>query len=229
MSFLNSLSSSDDEEEENEHIIIKIVMLGQCGTGKTSIVIRFVQNEFKENTKPTVGANFFLRSMNFEDQNFCLRLWDTSGQEKFDSLTPLYYRNANIAILVYDVKSISSLEKVKYWVKEIKNNVKVMPLLLIVGNKMDEYIEEYDYETVERAKVIAQKMGIGVAQASAKTGEGINEIFENITQKLIIERPSQVYNEFEQDNSSNFSTDQVSLQTNNNGDQNKKEKLQCCW
>ncbi|KAJ3427519.1 ras-related protein rab-5c [Anaeramoeba flamelloides] len=227
MTYINSSSSSD--EEENDQIVIKIVMLGQCGTGKTSIVIRFVKDEFIENTKTTVGANFFLRSMNFDEKTFCVRLWDTSGQERFDSLTPLYYRNANIAILVYDVKNITSLEKVKYWVKEIKNNVKVMPLLVIVGNKMDEYNEELDYDTLEKAKLISKKIGATVAQTSAKTGEGINQLFEDITKKLILERSSQFFNSIELNNYTNSSSQQPDLDTKVKLEEDEEERGLCCW
>ncbi|KAJ3428557.1 ras-related protein rab-5c [Anaeramoeba flamelloides] len=227
MSSTNSSMSSD--EEEKKEIVIKIVMLGQCGTGKSSLVIRFIKNEFLEDIKTTVGANFFLSSVNFDEKTYSIRLWDTSGQEKFNSLTPLYYRNSNIAILVYDIKNISSLEKVKFWIKEIKNHVRVMPLIVIVSNKMDEYNKELDFDTLVKAQEIANKIGAEFVQTSAKTGEGVNDLFTKITQKLVLERSSQICQTIDQTIFDTSPSQQIEIGSTNETDQNEKSTSKCCF
>ncbi|KAJ6239706.1 ras-related protein rab-5c [Anaeramoeba flamelloides] len=217
------LENSSEEADIYEQTVIKIVMLGQCGTGKTSIVNRFVKDQFDPEIKTTVGANFFLRSINVDGLNFCIRLWDTSGQERFNSLTPLYYRNSNIAILVYDIKDITSLEKVKYWIKEIHNNVKIMPFIVIVGNKMDQYDEKVDLKTLNLAKSVTEQIGADIMHTSAKTGEGITEMFENITRKVIKNRSKNVMQKVDSD-----ITEKPMPEIKKVGKTETEKKTKCC-
>ncbi|KAJ3441284.1 ras-related protein rab-5c [Anaeramoeba flamelloides] len=217
------LENSSEEADIYEQTVIKIVMLGQCGTGKTSIVNRFVKDQFDPEIKTTVGANFFLRSINVDGLNFCIRLWDTSGQERFNSLTPLYYRNSNIAILVYDIKDITSLEKVKYWIKEIHNNVKIMPFIVIVGNKMDQYDEKVDLKTLNLAKSVTEQIGADIMHTSAKTGEGITEMFENITRKVIKNRSKNVMQKVDSD-----ITEKPMPEIKEVGKTETEKKTKCC-
>ncbi|VVD02978.1 unnamed protein product [Leptidea sinapis] len=110
----------------------KIVVLGSQGVGKTSLVVRYIGKMFSKHISPTIGASFFTCNIN---------VWDTAGQERFRAMAPMYYRNANAALLVYDITSASSFAAIKGWVKELKTNVPEAMVLAVVGNKCD--LESY--------------------------------------------------------------------------------------
>ena len=82
---------------------IKVVLLGQSGVGKSSLVLRFINNEFRPYFETTLGAAFTKKSVTYKNSQFKYLIWDTAGQEKYKALTPLYYRDAQVALLVYDV------------------------------------------------------------------------------------------------------------------------------
>eukprot|EP01119_Soliformovum_irregulare_P009549 TRINITY_DN2296_c0_g1_i1.p1 TRINITY_DN2296_c0_g1~~TRINITY_DN2296_c0_g1_i1.p1 ORF type:complete len:127 (-),score=9.52 TRINITY_DN2296_c0_g1_i1:442-822(-) len=101
----------------------KIVILGDTGVGKTSIVLQYVENRFSPISSPTIGASFLSKTLWITNSRIRLQLWDTAGQERFRSLAPMYYRGAAAALLVYDVTSPETFKKVKEWVRELKTNV----------------------------------------------------------------------------------------------------------
>lgn len=84
-------------------IQVKLVLLGEAAVGKSSLVLRFVNNEFQENKEPTIGAAFLTQKCKLDDNVIKFEIWDTAGQERFHSLAPMYYRNAQAAIVAYDV------------------------------------------------------------------------------------------------------------------------------
>ena len=103
----------------------KVVLLGESGVGKTSIISRYISNTFG-NRKPTTGANFVTKTIFLEDENKSIKfeLWDTAGQERYRSLAKVFYRNAAVCVLVYDITRKSSFEELKlFWIKELKENV----------------------------------------------------------------------------------------------------------
>ena len=104
----------------------KVVLLGESGVGKTCIIDRLINNKFEENVEPTKGASFGTKIMNldeFEEKNIQLGIWDTAGQEKYRSLSKIFYKDANIAILVYDITDKKSFEEIQnYWYDQIKEN-----------------------------------------------------------------------------------------------------------
>ena len=101
-------------------------MLGESGVGKTSIVQRFVtKDNFKEENPPTIGASFVSKLVNIQgtDNNMKFQIWDTAGQEKYRSLASMYYKDAQVAIIVYDISKRATFEAVKFWNNELKNTV----------------------------------------------------------------------------------------------------------
>jgi len=113
------------------------VLLGEAAVGKSSIVTKFVTNDFQENKEPTIGAAFLTQKCRLEDKVIKFEIWDTAGQERFHSLAPMYYRNAAAAVVVYDITSASSLEKAKSWVKELQRQANPNIVIAFVGNKLD--------------------------------------------------------------------------------------------
>jgi len=105
--------------------------------GKSSVVLRFVNNEFHSNKEPTIGAAFLTQKCRLEDRVLRYEIWDTAGQERFHSLAPMYYRNAQAAVVVYDITKASSLEKAKSWVKELQRQANPNIVIALAGNKLD--------------------------------------------------------------------------------------------
>ena len=111
---------------EEGAIICKVVLIGESGVGKTSIINRFTSNTFRSQQLPTTAANFVTKLVIMEDENKSIKfeIWDTAGQEKYRSLAKVFYKNAAVCILVYDITRKSSFEEIKkFWVNEIKQNI----------------------------------------------------------------------------------------------------------
>ncbi|KAG7868303.1 hypothetical protein KL918_001961 [Ogataea parapolymorpha] len=120
----------------------KLVLLGESSVGKSSILQRVQNGTFDDTKASTVGAAFVSKKVSKDngDKMINLQIWDTAGQERFHNLTPLYYRNSNMAFIVFDMTSIDSFRKAEYWIKELEtyksdNNSSLK--LVLVGNKCD--------------------------------------------------------------------------------------------
>ncbi|KAH8084689.1 GTP-binding protein ypt5 [Filobasidium floriforme] len=123
--------------ETAKPIQVKLVLLGEAAVGKSSVVLRFVNDDFNENNSPTIGAAFLTQKCRLEDKVIKFEIWDTAGQERFHSLAPMYYRNAAAAVVVYDITKASSLEKAKAWVNELQRQANPNIVIALVGNKLD--------------------------------------------------------------------------------------------
>ena len=109
--------------EEEGAVSCKVVLIGESGVGKTSIISRYTSNIFKSQLMSTLGGNFVTKTEIMEDENKTIKfeIWDTAGQEKYRSLAKVFYKDASVCILVYDITRKSSFEQLKeYWIKEIK-------------------------------------------------------------------------------------------------------------
>ncbi|XP_063237792.1 ras-related protein Rab-31 [Bacillus rossius redtenbacheri] len=161
----------------------KIVVLGAQGVGKTSMVVRYIGKMFSHHISPTIGASFFTCKLNVENTRVKLQVWDTAGQERFRSMAPMYYRNANAALLVFDITQYDSFTSVKNWVKELKRNVEEPMVLNLVGNKTD--LESERRVRREEACSYASSIGANYFESSALHDEGIEDVFLNTAIGLI--------------------------------------------
>ncbi|EED19959.1 RAB GTPase Vps21/Ypt51, putative [Talaromyces stipitatus ATCC 10500] len=116
---------------------VKLVLLGEAAVGKSSLVLRFVNNDFQENKEPTIGAAFLTQKCSLPTRMIKFEIWDTAGQERFASLAPMYYRNAQAALVVYDLTKPASLVKAKHWVAELQRQASPGIVIALVGNKLD--------------------------------------------------------------------------------------------
>ena len=164
--------------------IIKIVTLGDSMVGKTSIVYRYFENKFNESILSTIGIDFKTKYIKVRDASVKVLIWDTAGQEKFRNIAKQYYQGANGVLLVFDVSDRKSFERIEYWINEIKQNNKIDSMyLVIVANKID--LINKRVVTKEEAEKYAEKNNISYFEVSAKTGEGVHEMFNNITKGTI--------------------------------------------
>ncbi|CAN0854962.1 Ras-related protein RABF2a [Linum grandiflorum] len=104
----------------NKNINAKLVLLGDPGAGKSSLVLRFVKGQFVEFQESTIGAAFFSQTLAVNDVTVKFEIWDTAGQERYHSLAPMYYRGAAAAIIVYDITNSASFDRAKKWVQELQ-------------------------------------------------------------------------------------------------------------
>jgi small GTP-binding protein len=160
---------------------VKVVFLGSTSVGKTSIINRAVNKEFDRAVENTVSVAFTSQVFHCASGSANLQIWDTAGQEKYRTLAPMYYRGAEIAVLVFSVIDPPSLRAIPGWVEELRSQVTTPPTLLIVGNKMDLGLQR-TVSAIE-GETAAEKIGAKYCEVSAKADTGIDTLFWTIAEE----------------------------------------------
>ena len=125
-------------DEDSNAESLKVVLLGESGVGKTSIISQLMEQEFNDEQTATTGATFSTKTMVFDNKGICFEIWDTAGQEKYRALTKMFYKDAGAAILVYDITRQASFEELKnYWANQVKENAPKKIVLAVAANKSD--------------------------------------------------------------------------------------------
>ena len=159
--------------------IIKILSLGDTMVGKSSIVLRFSEDKFDDNQFATIGIDFKTKYIKIADSSVKVLIWDTAGQEKFQNIAKQYYKGANGVLLIYDIGSRKSFERIDFWLKELKENNRIDELFIcLVGNKVD--LEDKRVITTEEGEKYAKDNNILFFEVSAKTGKGVVELFNKV-------------------------------------------------
>ena len=179
------IKSTPKEEEKTKIIEAKIVLLGDVSVGKTSIASRYCKNSFNEHHINTIGGAYQQQKVVLGNGSMVkLHIWDTSGQERFRAMTNLYYRDAQVAILTYDITNESSFSSIEFWIQELKYKVENENMILcLVGNKCDVNLNERKV-TSQKGKNFAQDNNMIFFETSAKTGEGVKDLFVTIANKV---------------------------------------------
>lgn len=161
----------------------KIVTLGEGRVGKTSLTLKFARNEFHDNEISTVQANFIQKDVQIDGGVIVkLNIWDTAGQERFRALAPNYYRQANGAVIAYDITDAGSFNRVKAWVKELQSQADKDIQIVLAGNKCDRENErQIDHKD---ATEYANSIGAAIYNTSAKSGKGVNELYAEIAKRV---------------------------------------------
>lgn len=162
--------------------IYKILLIGDSGVGKSSILVRFTDNVFSNNFVSTIGVDFRVKTIEIDGAIIKLQIWDTAGQERFKTITNSYYRGSNGAIVVFDLADRDSFENLDYWFNDLKSYSKENIPVIIVGNKSDLLNEQQ--VTKEEAEKYAKEKNCNFYATSSKDSVNIFKIFEVIAAKI---------------------------------------------
>eukprot|EP00927_Polykrikos_kofoidii_P082516 TRINITY_DN8226_c0_g2_i1.p1 TRINITY_DN8226_c0_g2~~TRINITY_DN8226_c0_g2_i1.p1 ORF type:complete len:281 (+),score=46.46 TRINITY_DN8226_c0_g2_i1:113-844(+) len=161
----------------------KIVLLGDASVGKSSILLRFLQNKFSDGIETTVGAAFSTKTIESRNRQVKFEIWDTAGQERFRSLAPMYYRGASGVVIVYDQTNAVTFDRAQEWVRQIQTTTTNPNIIIaLAANKMD--LAENRTVPVEKAEVFAEQEGLLLLETSAKSGKNVARLFESIAEHL---------------------------------------------
>ena len=165
--------------------LIKLIVIGDPATGKSSLIRRFDNNSFLPNylSIPTIGVDFKIKTVDVEGLRIKMQIWDTAGQERFRTIVSSYYRGAHGIVVVYDVTERQSFSKIQHWLKEIENYGTDEIIKLIVGNKCD--LSDKRMVDFASAKEFADELGIPIMEASARSKINVDEIFLTIAGQIL--------------------------------------------
>ena len=170
--------------DESMLTTLKLLIIGESGVGKSSLLLRFTDDLFDPEISSTIGVDFKVKTLRVEGNNQVkLAIWDTAGQERFRTLTPSYYRGAQGAILVYDVNSKETFARLDTWLNELETFANKPDIVkMLVANKIDKADREV---SKEEGLKFARKHSMLFIEASAKTKEGVQIAFEELVEKIL--------------------------------------------
>jgi len=161
----------------------KLLLMGESNVGKTSIILRYTENEFQTTGISTCGVDVKCKFVSVDNTKIKLVIWDTAVQERFRGLAKNYFRGANGFILVYDITNKNSFDKLRGWMSDAKEKIDNEYKMVVIGNKRDcEDEREVDTNTL---KEFGEKNGVLTMEVSAKTGEGIDSLFNEMVRELL--------------------------------------------
>lgn len=165
---------------------LKLLIIGESGVGKSSLLLRFTDDAFDPEQAATIGVDFKVKTINVNASKVKLAIWDTAGQERFRTLTPSYYRGGQGAILVYDVSNRDTFARIENWLAELDTYSTNMDIVkILVGNKCDMEAQGARVVSKEEGQKCARKHQMMFIEASAKTREGVACAFEELVEKII--------------------------------------------
>jgi Ras-related protein Rab-1A len=163
--------------------LIKCLVIGDAGTGKSSIMMRFADDLFNSSYISTIGVDFKIKTMEIRDKIVKYQIWDTAGQERFRTLTASYYRGSNAILLCYDISDKNTFRNIDMWLEEVKRYSTGKPLLILCGTKIDLELKREILK--EEAEEYAKTNNMYFFESSSKNNSNITEIFELIAENKI--------------------------------------------
>ena len=204
--------------KDKDNISCKVVLVGDTGVGKTSIIERYINDKYDENQKTTLVSSYTFKKIDIKKYNksVSLDIWDTAGQEVYRSLSKNFYLNASIGILVYDISRKASFESIRdYWYEQLKTFGEEKMIFDVVGNKTDLFQREEVPEN--EARNFAKSINAGFHLVSCKDCVGIKDLFEDCGRKYLED------NDLAKEDSNKKNKNKIILK-----EDKKSEKKKCC-
>lgn len=167
---------------------VKVLVLGDSGVGKSSLINRWISDTFNPSLVTTLGVDLKTRRLHIDDKIVQVQVWDTAGQTAFHRITTSYYRGSNAILLVFDVSDRATLQNVEYWMKNIKEQAAENVQVALIGNKIDlrETLGQENCVRSEEGKATGDKYKVVYAETSAmRSGEAVEQAFEKLVRKVI--------------------------------------------
>jgi Ras-related protein Rab-1A len=162
--------------------LFKILLIGNSGVGKSSLLLRFADDTFTDNFMPTIGVDFKIRTLEVDGRTIKLQIWDTAGQERFKTITSSYYKGAHGIIVVYDITDKESFKNIDTWMNEVEKHASDNVSRILVGNKND--MEESRQVSTDEGKELADQYNIRFMETSAKESANVEEAFTLMTKEI---------------------------------------------
>ena len=179
-------------ETEDFDYLFKYIIIGDAYVGKSNLLLRYAYGNFNPEYQLTIGVEFAAKNLKIRDQTYRIQIWDTAGSENFLSITRSYYKSSVCALVVYDISNRDSFNHIGTWIDECKNQTAQTIFFVLVGNKSD--LNDKRQVDKEEGQELADKYGIPFYEASAKTGDNVNEIFYNSADEIAKKIDQNFYN-----------------------------------
>ena len=172
-------------EIEEYEMMVKVILIGDSGVGKTNIMSKFLKNQFLEESKATIGVEFGSKLFNHEGHKIKAQIWDTAGQEKYKAITGAYYKGSKGALVVYDITQKKTFENIEKWVNDLKATGDPKITIILIGNKND--LDDKRQVSKDQGEEKARSFGCAFLETSAYSGDNIDKAF-NLMVKEIYEK-----------------------------------------
>ena len=170
------------EDEDNYEMMVKVVLVGDSGVGKTNIMSKYLKNEFREDSKATVGVEFGAKQFTVEGHTIKAQIWDTAGQERYKAITSAYYKGAKGAFICYDITRKNTFDSVNKWVSDLTAAADKKITIILIGNKSD--LEDQRQVTKEMGEEKANQLQIAFLETSAFSGDNLEKGFQMMINEI---------------------------------------------
>ena len=218
---------------EEFDLIFKIVIIGDSGVGKTNLIGRYLKNEYKEDSKATVGVEFGEKKYEINGLKIKAQIWDTAGQERYRAITSMYYKGAKGGLIVFDLSSKSTFQNVEKWFNEIKKTADPTINLILIGNKSD--LKDKRQISTEEGENKAKEMNVPYLETSALNADNADKAFDLLIQEITkkmkkeIEEEEYAENDIHDDNKIQDVKENKTINLNTNNKVSKGNlKENCC-
>ena len=210
---------------EEYDFLMKLILVGDSGVGKTNILSKYLKNNFDPDSKATVGVEFGTKNIEIDNKKIKVQIWDTAGQERYKSITSTYYKGAKGAFIVYDITRKSTFDNIDKWIGDLKNNGDENMIVYLVGNKSD--LNDMREVRKDEAMTKSEKYNIAFSETSALYGDNIHKIFQDLMEKVYINFYRNTNTNKDKEINKGVDLNEESKENNNSGNSQESER-KCC-